>query len=1138
MLKGISKKLCIFVTAGFMICNIGVQTSFAQLEGSGKMPDKGWQKVEYENHDKKNQERYKKGELLVKYKSTYNTSNVNDTIKKASKSKTLVPEIKEKLSNNIEVIKVGEDEDIDAMAKELSKDPNVEYAQPNYIYQASYIPQDARFSEQWSFKTATGVDINATRAWDITKGSSSVVVGVIDTGIAFKHPDLENNIYINPNETVDNQDNDGNTYVDDIRGWDFVENNASIFHTNENTHGTHVAGTIAAIGNTSGVIGVAPNVKIMPLRVLNEDGKGKTSDIVKAIDYAAGKGVTILNLSLSGTDPEDNDPVLLNKMSSNPQILFVVAAGNDCSNLTTHPSYPASFDLPNMLVVSSIDSDGSLSYFSNYGPQVDIAAPGSSILSTIEGKDASGNIIFEYDYLGGTSMAAPHVAGAAALIKSQYPNASIADIINRIKNAASVDDDIKADVSGGRVLDAYNSLNNLGYINFTNSRVTENSIDVQWEPVSSAVSYKCQLGYGGYLTTGTTSISVGSLKQNTSYVFRILAVNSSGQTIAEKRFIKKTLAVGTGTGLKANYFNDANMNDLKISRCENIGFNWGSGSPDPSINNQSFSGLWNGELEARYTEGYTLFVQTSGAVKVWVDGTKIIDRTMDNSSTMVELSGNLNLQEGKHYPIQIEYYETTGDAGIKLLWSSVSQKKEVVPASRLYQTSIYQGIWTKSAKSDNTSSLNVSHSMVEGGKLYVVSNDMVGRTAQLEVYDSVQNKFVLLKELTAKLPDGTIAGSDYYQASTSLNGKIYLFNHRIFTNDTCTTVQEYDIATGTLTDKNSQLGTDMHGYDSAITLNGQIYVFGGSVRGPNLDIKIYNPTSNSWTTVAQMPDARYGYSLTQLDGKVYMFGGLLGSDTVLRSVYVFDPQNNLWTKKKDMQNTLWGQGSVAVNGKIMVYGGYTDLSNYTKEGNIYDPQNDTWSPAVNLLSVRGFQAMEYYNGRVFSIYGNSKMAYNYFDVLEKRYAVSYKISGYIKPDLTSSNSQIKAGFNVEVEELEKSAVTDQNGYFEITGVPSNVDGYTLKVTKNQYLMRKINNVKVKVSNVQIGTTAAPVDMWAGDIDKNNAINMTDLNLIGNNKYPKYDATCDLNQDGVVDTQDIGIAYVHFNTSTSSYPSIF
>jgi subtilisin family serine protease len=271
-------------------------------------------------------------------------------------------------------------------------DPNVEYAEPNYLRHAmSTIPDDVFFPNLWGLNNTgqvvnntpgtSGADIDAPEAWDITTGSSSVVVAVIDTGVDYNHPDLTSNIWTNPGEIPDNGiDDDGNGKIDDVNGWDFVNDDNDPIDGAE--HGTHVAGTIAAEGNNSiGIAGVSWTAKIMPLRFLDGFGDGKVSDSIAAIDYAIANGAHIINASYGWNTFSQFEREAISR-ARDAGILFVVAAGNESENNDLVPSYPASHELDNIIAVAATDQNDNLTDFSNYGAtSVDVAAPGENIYS-------------------------------------------------------------------------------------------------------------------------------------------------------------------------------------------------------------------------------------------------------------------------------------------------------------------------------------------------------------------------------------------------------------------------------------------------------------------------------------------------------------------------------------------------------------------------------------------------------------------------------------------------------------------------------------------------------------------------------------------------------------------------------------
>ncbi len=337
----------------------------------------------------------------------------------------------------------------EALAR-LSASPLVVYAEPNYILSADVIPDDPRLSELWGMVNTgqTGgtadADVDADLAWGVSTGSPDVVVGIIDTGIDYNHPDLALNIWTNPGEIPGNGiDDDANGYVDDIRGYDFINNDGDPF--DDNGHGTHVSGTITARGNNAvGVAGVAWNVKLMGLKFLSASGSGSTDNAVRAVDYATMMGVDLTSNSWGGGGFSQTLYDAIARAGAQ-EIAFVAAAGNDNVNNDTSPHYPSNYDLPNIISVAATDHNDAKSSFSNWGPtSVDLAAPGTNILSTMPGNT--------YGSLSGTSMATPHVSGACALIRSISPNIPVAQmksvLLNSVDHIASMQGLV---VSSGRL---------------------------------------------------------------------------------------------------------------------------------------------------------------------------------------------------------------------------------------------------------------------------------------------------------------------------------------------------------------------------------------------------------------------------------------------------------------------------------------------------------------------------------------------------------------------------------------------------------------------------------------------------------------------------------------------------------------
>ncbi|MBF0103525.1 MAG: S8 family serine peptidase [Desulfobacterales bacterium] len=328
---------------------------------------------------------------------------------------------------------------IEQIVQELNASGAVEFAEQDHVLYMDNIPNDSQFSSLWGLNNTgqsggvTGTDIDMLSAWDAKTGDLNMVVAVIDTGVDYNHDDLKANMWRNPGEIPGNGiDDDRNGYVDDIYGIDAANNDSDPY--DDQGHGTHCAGTIGAVGNNQiGVAGVNWNVKIMALKFLRSDGLGDTSNAIKCLEYVIkmkqnyGINIKVTNNSWGSGPPFSYALYDAIKKARDAGILFIAAAGNDAMDNDINPHYPSSYDLDNIISVASIDRYNSLSFFSCFGKwSVDLGAPGSSILSTIPGN--------QYQFYSGTSMATPHVSGAAALIWSQYPSYSWQEIKNLILN--------------------------------------------------------------------------------------------------------------------------------------------------------------------------------------------------------------------------------------------------------------------------------------------------------------------------------------------------------------------------------------------------------------------------------------------------------------------------------------------------------------------------------------------------------------------------------------------------------------------------------------------------------------------------------------------------------------------------------
>ena len=355
-------------------------------------------------------------EIMVKFKSSANNSEIsslNSTlgIKQIGKIKKI----------GVQHVGIPSDKSPEEILSAYQKADIVKFAEPNYTYRASVVPNDTRFGEQWNLSI-----INANLAWDVTVGSSGVIVAVIDSGVDYNHSDLSANIWNNPDEVPGNGiDDDGNGYTDDYRGWNFVASNNNPMDDDPDGHGTHVSGIIAATTNNNlGVAGLTWRCLLMPLKALDYDGYGLASDIADAIIYAADNGADVINISLG--DYNHSETVLeAIEYAHQRDCIIIASSGNDGLEGV---SYPAAY--PYVIAAGATNSSDSIASYSDYGNEIDVSAPGGGVFQGI----LSTTKFNTYGYMLGTSMASPHVAGLAALIRSIYPTLTARAVERQIES--------------------------------------------------------------------------------------------------------------------------------------------------------------------------------------------------------------------------------------------------------------------------------------------------------------------------------------------------------------------------------------------------------------------------------------------------------------------------------------------------------------------------------------------------------------------------------------------------------------------------------------------------------------------------------------------------------------------------------
>ena len=567
-MKNIKKTLVVLILCSFIMGTIPVSAVTPEDNDLFQKPEN------------KIQGEYVLGEIIVKFtpgtsdkarsdfKSKYNVRSMEKLLKtdqSVNEKSIMNPFIKHGL-DRLYLMRMSENVDVIKIVQAFNKNPNVEYAEPNYIVHIDTIPNDLS-SSLWGLHNTgqTGgtpdADIDAPEAWDIQTGSTGVVIAVIDTGVDYNHEDLAANIWTNPGETPDNGvDDDGNSFIDDIYGWDFINNDNDPF--DDHDHGTHCAGTIAAVGNNAnGIVGVNWNAKILPLKFLSANGSGSLADAVLSINYATSMEVDIMSNSWGGGGYYQSlyDAIAT---ANDAGILFVAAAGNDNSNNDITSHYPSNYNLSNVIAVAATDHNDARAIFSNYGAEsVDLGAPGVGIYSTIPGNS--------YATFSGTSMATPHVAGTVALIKAQHPTLTSDGIKERLLR--SVDPVPSLDgitVTGGR-LNAYNSVEEDGVApsavtDLAAGNPTFNSVTLTWTATgddgTNGTANSYDVRYSTSIITdknwdtaikasrepipqsaGSTEIfTVSGLSDSTSYYFAIKVLDNVGNPSELSNVVSET----------------------------------------------------------------------------------------------------------------------------------------------------------------------------------------------------------------------------------------------------------------------------------------------------------------------------------------------------------------------------------------------------------------------------------------------------------------------------------------------------------------------------------------------------------------------------------------------------------------------
>jgi len=469
-----------------MISNIGIQNNIPQMNGMSNNSAPVQNKAEESNpqvgsdsvslgSQKSELGEFVPGQVIIKTRGSMLAAN-NDV---ASKYGATVldnlqgPGMKAADNSKMLQLQLPEGMTTEQALEQMKADPSIEFAVPNTIYHAEGVqvgqtftaeqaknaaPNDPMFAKQWDMQNVgqdggtAGCDTHVTQAWQKTTGlpnGQGPLIAVIDTGVDINHPDLAANIHVNHGEIPNNGiDDDGNGFVDDYNGWNACKQNGDVM--DRQGHGSHVAGTIGAVGNNGiGVSGINQNATILPVKVFSDNGGADAASIIRGINYAASVGARLTSNSWGGGPA---NPAIAEAFRNSDEALHMMSAGNTGTNNDVHPHYPSDYDLPNNIAVAATDRNDKLASFSCYGKNnVDIGAPGKDILSTVPGGG--------YAVYSGTSMATPHVTGAAGLLLAMDPTMSNDELMSRLMNGGDKIASLDGKVASGARLNIEGAMN-------------------------------------------------------------------------------------------------------------------------------------------------------------------------------------------------------------------------------------------------------------------------------------------------------------------------------------------------------------------------------------------------------------------------------------------------------------------------------------------------------------------------------------------------------------------------------------------------------------------------------------------------------------------------------------------------------
>ncbi|WP_165755805.1 S8 family serine peptidase [Ruminiclostridium hungatei] len=889
------------------------------------------------------------GELIIKYKGQGDSPEALSQEKSSRKFnyKTL-----KQIGENMELVQVAPYQSLESAIAELEKNPAVEYVQPNYILNAYEIPNDPLYARQWGMSNngqlinggygTTGVDINIQKAWSMTKGNSEIIVGVLDSGIDINHPDIRNNI---------------------VAGWDFAHDDSSVYDKGDDeSHGTNIAGIIAAsINNNTGVSGVAPNVKIMPLKFMI-NRSGYTADAIEAINYAKARGVKIINCSFGG----DRSDLALRDAMEASDILFVCAAGNNGRNLDMRPCYPACFGLSNQINVAAVDNDGNLCSFSNYGREIDVAAPGQDIFNILPENS--------YGYMSGTSMAAPFVTGVAALMKSLAPADNPDRIVEEIKAGCLKMNNLQSKVNTGGMVDSYKAVQNADNIKTESGIPLISSQDVGICPADAIIDDvrpEIYVASFGEKKLYAIDYDTGNYKEIRVEANPGCIAYANGKLYVGMQSPVMSVPTGSIAVVDADSFKLIDRFDIGMVpddiAADEDGFIYVTGRTDGGYEIKSYSESTKAQVSS-VNMGQLNMIEIHPELK-----------------RIYSLNSYTSSDGFKMYPIQNGQLSGQVDGPpLDAEESYLGSYFKISPDGK-YLFNSYGSIF----KCHEDSSIDMSYVGSIGQSFYKIAFDLpndrfyvsTGKTYVEYRYSSLERvgEYTAPRDITGLFSaGGSLLAIDQYE------GNYYI--DKLYPVEKPSDLQAVSIGSEirvTWKGISGVTGYDVE-VDGTSIDNGvsESYVISGAAPAASYLVKVrarkgkqvsdwaveVQKAGANWAGSINMPSARADFAAVELEGKIYVIGGMNAFGEAMGTVEVFDPGTQTWSQAASLNIPRYGLEAETVNGKIYAVGGENSLLAYgTVEE--YDPHTDTWTEKQGMQQPRSNFGLQAVDGKLYAMGG-------------------------------------------------------------------------------------------------------------------------------------------------------------------------